>query len=317
MFELQNGSLVKHATLGVGKVVAVEALAVHVFFPDGEGRQAAKLRLPGARALLRTEGIEADGWLQGLSTFALDAKLGRYVLASTWVTPAQAQAAFLETYPAAFADPAYLEPGKGRGARWQAAQAAFQKTLGGGALQKLVEEGDVAGFVKRAVDLDRKVARLHPPHDVDALEGALSDESASRALLLALADLLSVPSPGRARFDRLFAAARGLPAGPEHQWLAATLLPFLAFPERHALVRPRVTFVAAERLGFDVHPDPAPTWSGYAAVREFEDRLLALLAPHGAKDLVDLEAFLQVIASGRKVAARPTAAPKGKGRRAT
>ena len=48
MAGLQNGVLVRHATLGLGKVVAVEPSAVHVFFPGGDSRFAAKLRLPAA-----------------------------------------------------------------------------------------------------------------------------------------------------------------------------------------------------------------------------------------------------------------------------
>ena len=58
MAELQNGMLVQHTTLGIGKIVAVEANAVHVFFPDSDKRFAAKLRLPAPRGLLRTDGVE-------------------------------------------------------------------------------------------------------------------------------------------------------------------------------------------------------------------------------------------------------------------
>jgi hypothetical protein len=58
MAELQNGMLVQHTTLGSGKIVAVEANAVHVFFPDSDRRFGAKLRLPAPRGLLRTDGVE-------------------------------------------------------------------------------------------------------------------------------------------------------------------------------------------------------------------------------------------------------------------
>ena len=58
MAELQNGMLVQHTTLGIGKIVAVEANAVHVFFLDSDKRFAPKLRLPAPRGLLRTDGVE-------------------------------------------------------------------------------------------------------------------------------------------------------------------------------------------------------------------------------------------------------------------
>jgi hypothetical protein len=170
-----------------------------------------------------------------------------------------------------------------------------------------VEEGDVAGFAARAGDLDAKLSPLHPPADVGAVAAALEDEESARPFLLALAEVLAVPSPGKARFDRLFMAARGLPTEPGHQWLAATLFPFLAAPDKHPLVRPRTTFLGADRIGCDVRAEPAPTWTTYAAVRAVEERLLERLAPQGAKDLVDVEAFLHVIAAGRRAAARTPA----------
>jgi len=307
MFELQNGSLVQHVSLGVGKIVALEPLAVHVFFPDGDKRFAAKLRLPAARAMLRTEGVEPNQWLEGLTAFSLDAESGRYALSSTWLTHEQAVAQLLATYPEGFADAGYQAPGKGRAGRWRTAQAAWTKRFGNDELQKMVEEGDVEGFAARAREIDGKVAPLHPPADEGAVAEALADPETARPFMLALAELVAVPSPGKARFDRLFTAARALPVDPAHQWLVATLFPFLAAPDRHALIRPRTTFVGADRLGCDVRAESTPNWATYAAARAVEGRLLERLAPQGAKDLVDVEAFLFVTATARRTPPRPTA----------
>ena len=122
MADLQNGTLVQHATLGVGKIVALEPTAVHVFFPDSDKRFAAKLRLPAARALLRTEGIERNTWLEGLSAFALDAKVGRYALAASWLTHDEAVDQFLAVFPDGFADPAYVAGKGGRAVGWLEAE---------------------------------------------------------------------------------------------------------------------------------------------------------------------------------------------------
>jgi hypothetical protein len=317
MHELQNGSLVKHVSLGVGKIVALEPEAVHVFFPDGDKRFAAKLRLPAARAMLRTEGFEPNGWLEGLTAFSMDATSGRYALSSTWLTHEQAVGHFLEVYPGGFTDPRYVEGSKGRAGRWHAGQALFAKRMGEGELQRLVEEGDVTAFAARAREIDGRLAPLHPPADEGAVAEALADAETARPFMLALAELLAVPSPGRARFDRLFAAARALPVEPGRQWLVATLFPFLAVPDRHVLVRPRITFLGAERLGCDVRAEPSPNWATYAAVRSVEERLLERLAPQGAKDLVDVEAYLYVTAAARRPVVRPVAKAKAKVKRAT
>ena len=48
MSDLQNGMLVQHASLGLGKVIALEEKAVHVYFASSDARFATKLRLPMA-----------------------------------------------------------------------------------------------------------------------------------------------------------------------------------------------------------------------------------------------------------------------------
>ncbi len=320
MSDLVNGTLVRHTSLGVGKIVALEPTAVHVFFPDSDKRFAAKLRLPAARAMLRTEGFEPDGWLQGLSAFTLDPATGRYGLAATWVTHEQALEQFLAIYPSGFGGPEYLASGgkSERAARWRAAGEAWTAAFGEGEGERLVADDDLKELVKRALKVEALVAPLHLPADEGAMKEALSDEDATRTYFSALIDLLSVPSPGRARFEKLFAAAGALPVEPAQQWLAATLFPFLASPQRHVLLRPKSTCVAAERLGCDLRYEPFPNWATYSALRACSTRQLERLSPNGATDFVDLEAFFHVIATAKRSASRQDAAasaPKPRARR--
>jgi hypothetical protein len=325
MSELQNGTLVQHSSLGVGKIVALEANAVHVFFPASDKKFAAKLRLPAARALLRTEGFAPDSWLDGLSTFELDPATGRYGLGATWLTHDQAVAQFLAVYPKGFADPAYLGTPDGkdvRVSRWRAAQAAFAAELGRGEAERLIEAGDLATLVRRANKIEKLVAPLNPPADVGAVQKALSEPEPAREFFAALLELTSAPAPGRARFEKLFAAARGLPVEPAQQWLVATLFPFVAWPDRHMLLRPKTTCEGASRLGSDLRFEPAPVWVTYYALRALATQLLERLKPLGAADFVDVESFLHFTATRKRQAASgedATSAPKAgrKGLRAS
>jgi hypothetical protein len=304
MADFQNGTLVQHSTLGVGKIVAVEANAVHVFFPDSDKRFAAKLRLPNARPLLRTDGFEPDAWLAGLSAFTLDPKMGRYALAASWLTQEEAIEQFLAAFPGGFAAPAYVSGKHARAARWRAAHERWEEKLGGGEAERLVAADGVRELVKRALHVEEATAPLHATADEGAVKEALSDEGAARPFFVALAELLSVPSPGRARFEKLFAAARSLPVDPAQQWLVATLFPFVASPGRHVLLRPKLSCEAAARLGCDLGDDAAPNWASYAALRTLSTRLLEALKPSGATDFVDVEAFLHVTASAKRRPAR-------------
>lgn len=300
MSDLQNGMLVQHTTLGVGKVVAVEANAVHIFFPDSDKRFAAKLRLPVARALLRTDGLERNSWLEGLTAFALDSKVGRYALGASWLTHDEAIAQFLAVFPRGFGDPAHVAGKAARAARWRAAHAAWAEAFGEGAGARLLASGHFDEIVERALKVEKVTSSLHPSADTDAVREALSQEDAPRPFLEALLELVSVPSPSRPRFEKLFAAARDLPIEPAQQWLVATLFPFIASPARHVVVRPKVTREAAARLGCNVGENAAPNWATYAAVRALHVQLLEELERHGAKDFVDVESFLHVTATAKR-----------------
>jgi len=70
--------VVRHSTLGVGRVVALEKTAVHVFFAGTEGRAAAKLRLGVAEPYLHPDPDAHDERLDALPRFVLDPGTGRY-----------------------------------------------------------------------------------------------------------------------------------------------------------------------------------------------------------------------------------------------
>ncbi len=78
MEELSKGRVVRHSTLGVGRIVALEPTAVHVFFIEGERREASKLRLPAARSFLVPDHEVRDERLDALPAFAFDPGSGRY-----------------------------------------------------------------------------------------------------------------------------------------------------------------------------------------------------------------------------------------------
>jgi hypothetical protein len=300
MADLLTGKLVQHTKLGVGKVVALEPTAVHVFFPDADKRFATKLRLPDARPLLRTDGVEPDAWLEGLSAFTFDAKAGRYALAARWISREDAVEQFLAVFPGGFADRAYATGKGARAAIWRAASARWAELFGEGEGVRLVEEGELDELVTRLVAVEETTAPLRLPSDEGAVSDALSSDEVTRPFCAALFELLSVPSPGRARFDKLFAAARALPVDASRQWLVATLFPFLASPGRQVLLRPKITCEAAARLGCDLGDDASPNWATYSALRTLAGQLLESLEPRGAKDHVDVEVFLHVTATAKR-----------------
>jgi hypothetical protein len=302
MVELQSGTQIRHASLGQGKVVAADAQALHVFFPDNHTRFATKLRLPEARRFLRLDGFEPDNWLGGLSAFEFDPTSGRWALAASWLTQEEAVALYVARKPKAppRGDPGEAGPGvPDRRARWALATERWRSSLGTEVLGRLIEEGEIAAAVRRIVTLEKLLAPLLGKADQGVLAEALSDIPTASRFLRALLPALDAPAPGRARFEELFRATLDLPGPPERRWLVATLLPFVAAPDRHVLLRPRSTGHALERLGTALTPGEFPAWTAYAALRAASVRLLAGLAPHGAKDFADVECFLHFTAAAK------------------
>ena len=78
MDEFTKGMVVRHTTLGVGRIVALEPTAVHVFFAEGERREAAKLRRSAAKLFLSPAPEVKDERLISVSAFSLDPVSGRW-----------------------------------------------------------------------------------------------------------------------------------------------------------------------------------------------------------------------------------------------
>jgi hypothetical protein len=303
MNDLKKGMLVQHASLGLGKIVALETDAVHVFFEGSEKRFATKLRIAAAAPFL-TPASAKNPWLKGMGPLSLDAKTGRYGLAATWLTHDEAVSRFREAFPKGFADPKYLAESKRKGDsefKWRAAHEAFVEELGGGEGERLLAADDVAEVVRRALRVERNLGLVHPSPDKTSLKDAFKDKGAARAYFEALFELLAAAAPDRARFEKLAAAVAALPQGasPALAWPVATGFAFVARPDRHMLMRPKATSDAAMRLGFDIGYEALPNWATYSALLSFAELLLAKLAPLGARDHVDVESFLHATAAKR------------------
>ncbi len=299
MSALEKGMMVQHASLGLGKIVAVEENAVHVFFAMSDARFATKLRLPMALPLLAPT-QSTNAWLSRLPGLAFDAKSGRYGLPGTWLSHSEAVARFLEVFPKGFADPSHAGDAsdkRERVARWRRAGAVYAETLGGGEGERLLAAGDIGALVERALGVERHVRPLHRDAEKASFGEALKNLDTARPYFAALFELLATPAPEQSRFEALAAAVAAMLPGAarEASWPIVTLLPFVARPDLHMLLRPRFACEVGHRLGLELAYDPKPNWSTYSALLRSTELLLEKLRLLGARDHVDVEAFMHVV----------------------
>jgi hypothetical protein len=114
-----------------------------------------------------------------------------------------------------------------------------------------------------------------------------------------LASLLEAPSLTATVFEDYVEALTSLPLigkGSLDKWTIVTIIPFLAQPSRHMFLKPERTKEITRRLGADIRYSPTPRWDTYERLLDFSNKMLEFLKPHGARDMIDVQSFISVIA---------------------
>jgi hypothetical protein len=276
---------------GPGKIVHISGGRLHVVFRDLE-EDMAKLFDSNFPAL-RPAAQQADPILDNLPP--LTEEMGRWVLPAKRYTFESLRKAFLEEFPAGFADPKYLSQEHGR----QAARAMFQHELGVDVTRALLNAGHIQEVVKLAWSVVQ-YSNLISLYEKVALKDALSDDTAARAFFRALLRVLDENPPTERNFVAYLDVLCTLPTEENHlaSWPVATLFPYLASPERFMFLKPQTTRNAVASLGFDLKYNPTPNWETYSALQRMGEIYMDLLRPMGARDFVDVQSFIYISCGG-------------------
>jgi hypothetical protein len=286
--ELRPGVLVEHAKFGLGKVLDVQLANVLVHFRD-DNQDTRKLAI--VKSQLTWPESQSDPRLDCMPAFTD----GKFEGRAKRVGLDDAIAAFHQKFPRGFEDPAYLESSE-RADKWTAHEL-YVSTLGDGAIEILLAEGqlaEIAQLVEKVVVPTKMLGKF----EGIGLRDGLKDAASAPAFVDALLAFVAAP-PEQARFEALVAALGQLPSKSGKSrvatWPVLTLLPFLAHPDRFMLLKPDTTVAGAARLRFDLQYDAGLRWATYERLMTLGEALLARLRPLGARDYIDVHAFLQVL----------------------
>jgi len=188
---------------------------------------------------------------------------------------------FLEFFPEGFADENYE--------RWErhykwAAHCRWREALAPATYRALLAAGDHAEIARRALRVESKTNLLFSFEKM-ALRDAVRSPAGARAFSEGLDAWLHGRGPTGTRFRRWAAVVAAL---PRHQtrvntWPIVTVFGFLARPDRHLYLKPRVTQTAAAAYGYDFRYRPVPNWDTYASLLDFADTVRADLADLGPR----------------------------------
>jgi hypothetical protein len=277
---------------GPGKVVHVKGQKVHIVFRDVPDRKAKVMDT--SIAPVRRRECQHDDVLDNLPPVAEED--GSFCLPVERLTVKQALGRFRDRYPQGFSDPGYLGTAKTgeRCYKW-AAHRSFVELLGHGELRRLLGE-DIPELAERAFKCVGKV-NLVSPFEQAAFRDALKDTKAAGRFFSTLAQLLDATEISQGDFEPYAEAVLDLPAerGRAATWPVATILPFLAQPERHLFLKPGITKAAAERLGFELNYRPEPNWLTYECLLRMAGIYREKIAELGPRDMIDVQSFFWVV----------------------
>ncbi len=276
---------------GPGRVMQLEGAKAVVCFRDaradapGDGLKTMVLRA------LEASPLQSDAWLDNLPPF----KNGKFQVAQPRVTFDEGTTELVRHFPLGFADPAYLE--RERDAKC-AAHALWTSTLGGGVGERLLSDGEGSELARRVLAVVAQAGVLNRV-ETAALRDGLAESASAERMFAALFTLLSAEKDTEGPLASYFEAMEGLALRGKTaaaRWTIATALPFLARPDAFMLLKPDVSKSAAERLRFDLVYQTEPNARSYEKLLRMASALLERLAPLGARDLIDVHAYLGVVA---------------------
>ena len=199
---------------------------------------------------------------------------------------------FLRFFPEAFFDQTYYD--WERGYKWRAHEQ-WQQALRPAEFRRLLQRGRFAEIAAHAVRIESRTNLLFSFEKM-ALRDAVRSRSGAKKFAEALYALLHGRGSDRTRFERWVEAVASLPRRQTRvlTWPLVTVFPFLAEPEHHIFLKPKVTQLAAREYGFDFHYESRPNWETYESLRAFARAVGRDLRDLRPRDMIDLQSFIWV-----------------------
>ena len=198
-------------------------------------------------------------------------------------------------YPEGFEDDAYLIAER---AIRERAHQEWLRELGPATFRKLLARGEYRQIADTALRIESRTNLLFSFEKM-ALRDALRPAAGARLFAHELYAFLHGRGSAQRRFDDWSQAVAELPhaRGRVQTWPVVTVFGFLARPDRHLLLKPRVTRTAARTYGFSLPYDPVPSWRVYDGLMTFAAIIRRDLDRHAgfrARDMIDVQCFIWV-----------------------
>jgi hypothetical protein len=198
-------------------------------------------------------------------------------------------------YPDGFQDETYLVAERSYKER---AHLEWRNELGPADFRKLLARGEFARICEIAVRIESRTNLLFSFEKM-ALRDAVKTPAGARLFATELYAFLWGRGSPNTKFTDWVQAVADLPRRQTRvlTWPIVTVFGFLARPDKHLFLKPRVTRKAAHAYGFDLHYDATPSWPVYHSLLTFAAiirRDLDRRPGFKARDMIDVQSFIWV-----------------------
>ena len=202
---------------------------------------------------------------------------------------------FLYYFKKGFADPTYIS--------WERkykldAHFQMQQELDQVAYQELLRKGKYFEIAGKAVRIESRTNLLFSFEKM-ALRDAVKPLAGAKAFALGLYDYVYGSGTLHERFEKFSDVIRNLPRKQTrvHTWPLQTVFGFLANPQEHIFLKPRITQIAAEKYAYEFLYHSKPNWETYQSMMGFAEQIRLDLADLKPQDYIDLQSFIWVMGS--------------------
>jgi hypothetical protein len=202
---------------------------------------------------------------------------------------------FLYYFKKGFADSTYIA--------WERqykldAHFQFQQELNKVDFERLLRAKKYIDIATTAVRIESRTNLLFSFEKM-ALRDAVKETAGAKAFVLGLYDYVYGNTSLQDRFENFSSVIAKLPRKQTrvHTWPLQTVFGFIANPDEHIFLKPRVTQVAADKYAFPFEYKSKPSWETYKSLLDFAEQIRHDVSDLNPKDHIDLQSFIWVMGS--------------------